>query len=182
MIKERILEQIQDSFYDVLIECETLSEAEFFAKSSHTKSSAAEFVTYLSVLLAQNIECIRHPELLLSEFGNSNRLSREWDVFQADMEEISSDIGKVPKAKGERISQEEISKADLVSTFDMYSVSFMQKMSRWTDSDMDLYQIPLPAIGLVTVKEMLFFIAILIRNHSQAIKAIKETARLQSVS
>ncbi len=142
-----------------------LSDAVFFAPKVD-KWSAAETLQHL-YLAARNLpKMLSGPRSLFDQWPRSERPSRSYEtVAAAYTHSLRINAIKAPASLVARPEDIQVGKAELLSRFITTHVALADSLAGWSGEELDTYQLPHPALGLITVGEMMHFTAYHIEHH-----------------
>lgn len=146
----------------------SLSDDEF-NENPPGKWSAGENFEHLFVSTYPVAKALGYPKLTFVAFGSRNDGSKTYDELVAFYESKLQEGAKAspkfsPKA-------EKATKEVLVSKWKKSTDTFVKNLERWTEADLDKYQLPHPILGKLTMREMIFFTIHHIGHHHQIVKA-----------
>ena len=146
-------------------------------RTSETRWSSADYVKHLIMSVKPFAKgLLLPPEQLGQMFGTTDEGSMSYaelvDKYEAKMATGfgAEDTGIVPVnyRMPEGVTDE---KAYLIETWDEANQRLFKALENWTEADLDTYQLPHPAIGNITIREMLFFTIHHNELHHEDIKA-----------
>ncbi len=147
-----------------------LSDEQFFAPKNG-KWSSAETLQHLFLSARTLPRMLTGPRTLFEQWPRSHRPSRPYDEVAAAYEHTLRAMGiKAPASLVARPEDMQVSKADLLARFSTTHDALAASIGSWSEEELDTYQIPHPALGLITVGEMMHFTAYHI-DHHRAIEA-----------
>lgn len=135
-----------------------------FDRSRGEGWSAAGYLKHLILSIKPFARALKFSaEQLRNHFGQPDRPSRSYDelvsVYQArldagaraeDYDRVTPDSYRMPDGV-------EDVRAYLLQTWNDSNNRLLDALRDWNEADLDGYQLPHPAVGMVTVREMLFF-------------------------
>ncbi len=155
--KFQILNHAENTIEDILKLCRKMEEHQFFYKSEQW--SVAENLEHLSLILHKSWLTLLFPKFYIKwKFGKPTHSSFSYeelvDVYYKKVEEgISPDKRFSPAVK-----QEPGAKERLVSRFEQVAQKYLDQIRYyWEDENIDLYQSPHPVLGMITIREWLYF-------------------------
>lgn len=105
------------------------------------------------------------PRDVVAQWGRANGLSRTYDVIK-DMYRQALEKGvKAPLNLSPRPEDVAADKAIVVARLTETYLALASQLTHWSEEELDQYQIPHPALGLLSVREMLYFISIHTQHH-----------------
>lgn len=124
--------------------------------------SPADHVQHLDLSYRQLLWGLRLPKLvLLARFGRPQRASRDFATVKAAYyAKLAEGFGATPAVIGPLIAQAQATaqtRASLMQTWRESAAAMLERVAGWDDAALDAHQVPHPAIGMLTMREMLFF-------------------------
>lgn len=143
------------------------------SQKPNQKWSIAEQFTHLIQSCYPVASALKLPKEQLANFGTPNKASR---TFEELKEVYYTALAGGLKAGGAFVPKvdEGTTKASMLESWKGIGAKFQTRISEWNDNDLDNYFIPHPAIGNLTVREMLFFTIFHNTHHLKAIEALEE--------
>ncbi|MGF7214989.1 hypothetical protein GGR92_001129 [Spirosoma lacussanchae] len=146
------------------------SEAMFREKPSG-KWSVAEVVQHLYLSARPVARLVAGPREVLLAWGLAEKPSRGYAQLAADYEKALESGVKAPDGMVPRLADTLISRAELMERILTMYQSVAAGVSDWSSADLDRYQLPHPALGKLTVREMIDFISIHTEHHQRLLPA-----------
>ena len=142
-----------------------LSDDLFFAPK-HGKWSSAETLQHLFLSARVLPRMLAGPRSLFEQWPRSGRTSRPYDEMAASYEQTLRATGiKAPVSFIARPEDMQLSKADMLNRFLSTHAALADCLAGWSADELDTWQIPHPALELITVGEMMHFTAYHIEHH-----------------
>lgn len=168
MTKEKIIQELQKGFEDVIVATQPVADSTFFRKPD-SKWSAADNVEHLVLSVKPLNLAFRLPKFILLYFGKPNRPIRTYnELVKKYLEKLNSGgratSAFVPKAK-------RVAKSLLLNSFIKENKTFINSLASWGEADLDRYLIPHPLLGKLYVREMLYFTIYHTQHHLKAIES-----------
>lgn len=168
MTKEKIIQELQKGFEDVIMTVQPVADSSFFRKFD-SKWSAADNVEHLVLCVKPLNLAFRLPKFILLFFGKPNRPIRTYDEL------VKKYVGKlnsggratsafIPKSKW-------VDKSVLLNSFVKENKTFINSLANWSEADLDRYLVPHPLLGKLYVREMLYFTIYHTQHHLKAIES-----------
>lgn len=167
-INEQLLMQHQE-FNDVI----DAASGEVFKGSESDSWSVGQIQNHILLSVKPIIIAMSLPKFLLRfQFGLTNRPSRSYEELVARY--LKALDGKNAVAPKQFIPKRINSKNRHKQTLKLNkSVQKLISISnRWKESDLDLYVVPHPLIGKLTLREILYFTCYHVQHHKNQIDAI----------
>jgi hypothetical protein len=176
--KQDIISELEYIFNKTTAFIEQTGDA-IFNKSIDKKWSIAENIDHLSI--AQNVTALSFnmPKSLLKQlFKTNNRTNWNYDETIWKYQRTLSDGGKANFAFQPKLSLTRNKK--LVLYFWKNScAAVLNAVKKWNEEDLDIYIIPHPLIGKITMREFLFFSVYHVKHHLKTIKNISEKSIIE---
>ncbi|MCE7948660.1 MAG: DinB family protein [Chloroflexi bacterium CFX4] len=135
-----------------------------FERESDGEWSAAGYLQHLILSVKPLAKALALPaEQVQSLFGQPDHPSRDYAAlatfYKARVNQVFPNGAPNPIAPNTYRFPDGITdkKAYLVQTWQEAHQRLLQALARWEEADLDAYQLPHPAMGLMTLREMLFF-------------------------
>ncbi len=161
--RQDIIKALKSIQLGVTNDIESMSDAQF-NQGSTASWSASDYLKHLLLSLKPVARVFGFPaDRLQSQFGIAEKPSRTYDevvaVYQKRLDEgvKAEDYEKVVPAFyrfPEGISDQ---RAYLIQSWNETNTRLIDAVDEWQDTQLDTLQIPHPAIGMTTMREMLFF-------------------------
>lgn len=167
--KEEIIFTLERNITHFNTFVESLSE-EQFEYSPEGKWSAGQNLDHLIRAIKPLQLAYSLPKFLLSlKFGKSNRPSKTYDQL---VEKYKTKIAEGGRATGPFIPPIVLfdKKGWLLKTYEAEKSSFIRKIRKQNEKDLDKYILPHPLLGKLTLREMLFFTIYHNEHHLQLLK------------
>lgn len=129
------------------------------------KWSVAETLQHLYLSARPVLRLMTGPRDMFRQWPEANGCSRPYEEI-ADLYRQALSTGiKAPEALSPRAVDMTVDQATVIGRFvDVYE-SLAATAATWPEPDLDRYCMPHPALGLVTVREMLDFVDIHTKHH-----------------
>ncbi|MBN8826037.1 MULTISPECIES: DinB family protein [unclassified Spirosoma] len=159
-ISERITADCH-AFVDV---ANRLSEEEF---QSHTgdKWSVADVMQHLYLSARPVVKVMAGPREVLTQWGKADHLPKTYDQLAAEYGAVLSTGMKAPTPFVPRPEDMNVEKQVVIDRFTAMYTAVNNALESWTEQELDAYCMPHPALGKLTVREMLYFISIHTQHH-----------------
>lgn len=156
--KEEVLSSLKIGVEEVHAALLELSVKECFQKDGE-RWSAAENLQHLILSVVPLAKGLEMPKLTLRMmFGKSASDSRSFsNIIVVYKELLEKGAVATNRYVPDEIPQTEEAKADLLHNWQRAGKRLLAAAEAWSEQDMDVYQLPHPLIGKMTVREMLFF-------------------------
>ncbi len=171
--KQDIISELENIFNETTSFIEQVDDA-IFNKNFDKKWNIAENIDHLSI--AQNVTALSFnmPKIVLKQlFKTNNRINWNYDETIWKYQRTLSNGGKANFAFQPKVSI--VRSKKLVLFFWKRScTSVLNALQKWNEQDLDIYIIPHPLIGKITMREFLFFSVYHLKHHLKTIKNITE--------
>ncbi|MEZ5043358.1 MAG: DinB family protein [Saprospiraceae bacterium] len=173
--KTSVFQALEESFQLVAESCKSLPQ-EALHCSIEGKWSIAEQVDHLIKSGQPVLKGMHLPkEQLLAIFGRMDRSPYSFLELKAFyLKTLKENAIKAPPKFQPNI-ENGIKSTDLLAKWEALSAQFQVVAEVWTEEDLDQYAMAHPILGLLSVKEMLFFTIFHNAHHLLQIETIKET-------
>lgn len=170
--RDEIVQGLVTSFDLVLEEFESTNEA-ILHQSNQEKWSIAEQMAHLIQSNFPIASALKSPKERLKVFGQLDRETRTYEVLKG--------VYKAALASGTAVATgkflPDISKYTNQAAFGLswkqIKEKFVARAQEWTEEDLDEYVLIHPALGKLSVREMLFFTIFHNLHHLASIKQLK---------
>jgi uncharacterized damage-inducible protein DinB len=159
--KPSILEALEDANRRVFGWFDEIPTDDFFTRHAEVWS-ASDNLDHLIKSAKPFITALKMPRpALQTRFGKSAKPSRDYqEICRIYREELAKGAQASGRFLPEQQSPAEKSgewKEQLLANWVKASGGLVSAAGGWTEADLDLYQLPHPILGKLTVREMLFF-------------------------
>ncbi len=160
--KADLIDQLGQAQRDVAAVVESLTTAQF--NSSSEGWSAAGYLKHLLLSVKPFVRAFQFPaDQLERRFGLAQRPSMTYAelaaAYDARLAEgiKAEDYDKVLPTEFRMPEGVEDEQAYLLQSWNESNARLLETISGWQEADLDRYQLPHPALGVLTLREMLFF-------------------------
>lgn len=148
----------------------SVSDSTFF-DNSNGKWSIAENLIHLEKAAKRLTSVLALPKEQIANFGTATKPSRTYEeVVNFYLEALKTDF-IVPKAFTAMQTAED-TRPLVLTTYTQSHAHLNAVILNFTEEDLDNYQIPHPRLGLLSVREMLYFMVYHIGHHQKAVDRI----------
>lgn len=166
--------RLRQAFSDVIYTIYDLSDEQFGAPRATDKWSPAEIVGHLILSTKPINKAMGTPKLMLkAAFGKNNREEKPTDQLISTYKEILSGGLTAPKNfiyKGATEKGKDI----MISKFTDELDKLLAHIDKWKEKDLTDYVLPHPAIGKLTIREMLLFTEFHTKHHHKQMLEVLE--------
>jgi hypothetical protein len=169
MNQSELLAKLKSEFFDMKNLANTFEESAFFKQPHAEKWSAAQNIVHLVNSTKGIASALKDPSVL-APYGQANRPSREFETVQETYKSVLTDL----KAKGMPYKHldTEGSKENLIQNFKDITEKLVTRAALLNETDFDTLQLPHPVLGMMTLREMLYFTADHTRHHHDIVEKI----------
>jgi DinB superfamily len=165
-VKKEIQAELSSAFLQLENHLTAYQETAF-SSSFQGKWSAAEHLGHL-ILSAVPVGGVLKQETKeqLASFGFAEQVSRSYsDLLKAYQARL--DAGQQADPKRMPDVSDLRSKAEMLQNWNGILQKILSRIDDWVEEDLDKYRVPHPALGLVTVRELLLFTIFHTKHHTQ---------------
>lgn len=180
--KGQIIEALQTIRNEVIQLTSDMTETVFFGGTAENWS-AADYLKHLILSVKPLAKALKFPpEQIRSMFGAAERPSMAYtevvERYKARLAEgiRAEDNPGVTPANYRFPPEITNPQAYLIATWDEANQRLITALAHWNETDLDHCLIPHPAIGSITVREMLFFTVYHNGSHAEDIRRAGESA------
>lgn len=165
-----IAERIEAVSIQIADQFKTISPATFFRMPPTGWSPALNLNHLIKAAIPISIT-LASPKMILLPMGKSRKESRDYKgVVKAYQHRLANGatagifvpLGKPTGDEGKRNK--------LIEKFKNVYKTYTGRILKWTDSDSDKYRMPHPILGMLTVKEMLYFSLYHLGHHAKNVE------------
>lgn len=173
--KQEIKSSLRQCYGDVIYTLSDLDDTTFFAPRPGEKWSPAEILGHLILSSKAINKAMSAPKMFLrASFGISKEESSRFDEKIAKYHSALSSGLKAPK--GFVYKDVEVKGRDnLMSSWSSELSKLLVSIEKWSEKDLDKYQLPHPAFGKLSVRDMLKFTDFHTQHHHEQIKEVLVT-------
>jgi hypothetical protein len=169
MNQSELLAKLKSEFSDMENLANSFEEAAFFKQSHAEKWSAAQNIVHLINSTKGIASALKDPSVL-GAYGKSERPSSDFDTIKNNYR-----IGLAAfQAKGMPYKHldTEGTKENLLQNFKDINQKLVARAAQLQEADFDSLQLPHPLLGMMTLREMLYFTADHTRHHFDIVEKI----------
>ncbi len=152
-------------------------ELPVFHRQPIQRWSIANQVEHLIISSKGVASALKMPKEQLAKFGIPEAPSRDYDTLSKDYYAILNQGMKAPPQFDPNV-EENTGVDQLLGNWKMIGDKFEKRISEWDDKDLDNYLLPHPALGLLTIREMLLFTILHTKHHLKAIQELIKEANV----
>jgi hypothetical protein len=150
----------------------SVPDATFF-DNSNGKWSIAENLMHLDVSAKRLAGAMSlSKEDLVAKFGTATKPSRPYEDIPTIYYAAANQKAIVAPPAFAALQTAETTRASVVEGYTKSHAFLAAVLSNYTEDELELYQIPHPLLGLLTVREMIYFTVFHIGHHQKAVDKI----------
>lgn len=174
--KFQILNHAEETIADIIELCRQMDDQLFFYKSEQW--SSAENLEHLSLTFHRSWFGIVAPKFLLRwKFGKPDRSSLHYEELEDEYYKKMDAGFEAQERFIPVVKEEKGAKEKLIARFEQVTKKYLDQVRYyWEDENMDNYQLPHPALGMITVRELLYFNLFHTTHHYKTIRNRKNEA------
>lgn len=170
--KTQIKAALRKSFGSMVYAINRIEEKELFDPRAEGKWSPAEILGHLILSTKPLNKALSVPKFLLrSQFGKNNREEGSFErVLEKYHRGLESGVEAPPNFvfKGAK----ERGKDGMLDMFTKELNKLLEHIDKWSEKDLSTYILPHPAIGKLTIREMLFFTVFHTDHHLKQLEGL----------
>ncbi|GAB3993771.1 hypothetical protein GCM10028807_29870 [Spirosoma daeguense] len=143
-----------------------LSDVAFYEQSGE-KWSVADVTQHLYLSAKPVVRLMTGPRDVLLQWGSPEVPSRTYQQMEAMYRNVLATGVKAPATMSPRPDDTQIGKAALLERFTGIYQALVDAASGWTEQELDTYCLPHPALGKLSMREMLLFTCLHTQHHLQ---------------
>ena len=163
-------DRLETATNDCLNASASVSDAVFF-DNSNGKWSIAENLIHLHKVAQRFGSALGLPKAQIANFGLATQPSRTYEAMKTVYSDALKTRVIVQKAFA-ALQTEADTRPVVLSTFTQQHADLKAIITRFSEEDLDKYQMPHPLLGLLTLREMLYFMVYHIGHHQKAVDRI----------
>lgn len=174
--KFQILNHAENTIEDILKQCYQMDEHLFFYKSEQW--SVAENLEHLCLSLHRSWLGLFAPKFLLKwKFGKPTHKSLTYEeLIEVYYNKLENGFEQ-DKRYDPVVKKEKDTKGKLISRFEQITKKYLDQIRYyWEDENMDDYQVPHPLLGMITIRELMYFNLFHNTHHYKTIRSRKNEA------
>lgn len=169
--KTELIAQLKAAFEEVRSLVSPLSDEQLHA-SNTDKWSIGGNLEHLILTSLPVSSALKLDKEKIKGFGIPKGSSRTYEHLFATYKKALAKGIKAPPSFSPQINKPK-SKQESLASWDVIEQKFLQRIDAlWTEEELETYAIPHPAIGILTVREMLYFTVFHIHHHLEAMRKL----------
>jgi len=178
--KIHILDKTEEVFREIIRTCTGIKEEDFFKPKD--KLSACDHLNHLEAAIGESWSKIFTPKLILRwKYGKPKHESFSYEQMEETCEHLKNEETQ------ERLQQlflnknkkkKDFTRQERLNLFINHTERYLNEIRfYWEDDQMDFYQIPHEHLGLITVREWIYYTIIFSWSQLNKVRKIKEEVR-----
>jgi hypothetical protein len=169
MNQSELIEKLRFEFSDMENLANSFEETAFFKQPHAEKWSAAQNIVHLINSTKGIASALKTPSVL-DAYGKAERPSSDYETIQNNYRVGLATL----QAKGMPYKHldTEGDKAQLLQNFKDINQKLVTRATQLHEADFDTFQLPHPLLGMMTLREMLYFTADHTRHHFNIVEKI----------
>jgi DinB superfamily len=157
LTKFHFIKHGETTIQDIISLCTKMTEQEFFYKSEQW--SIAENLEHLSLTLHKSWLGVMMPKIFLKlKFGKPVRESFMFEDFNQLYHQKLDEGYELDKKYEPLVKPGKGVKEKLIARFETMSTRYMDQLKYyWEEENIDLYQVPHPLLGMISIRELVYF-------------------------
>ena len=153
---QETIDKLADAFAETENVANNFTEEQFFKRTDTGKWSAAENAQHLFVVIKPLVGLFGKPEIM-QQFGKPTRPAMHYDQVVALYHQMLSSPAAIAVVSQNKVEGLSATKAEQIANLHSIHQKFLERATALPDSVLDECQAPHPLVGLLTVREWLFF-------------------------
>lgn len=171
--KSEIIQELEAAWLSVIHQCRQQPDEHFATPIAPGKWSTAQNIEHLCSSTFPLAKGLATPKLILRmTIGVNNRTEKTLEGLYEKYKSVLATGVKAPAKFEPKVFSNE-QKEELLNKFAYAKEKLIKVLDKWNEKDMTKYILPHPAIGKLTVREMLFFTIFHTHHHLDTIKLLK---------
>ncbi|MFK7934721.1 MAG: DinB family protein [Saprospiraceae bacterium] len=155
--KAEILAELNKAF-DALAETTiTMDQTAYDTIPHGDKWSAAGHHEHIMLSNAASATALKQPAAFFARFGALDRAPLNYQDLKSTYQEKSKRVVLKPSSKYAPTANAPKSREELLTSWKMVQTKLNERLNKWSDEELEKAVLPHPAVGLMTMKEMMLF-------------------------
>ncbi|MBD2703951.1 DinB family protein [Spirosoma sp. BT702] len=159
-LQHRLADECQQ-FIDVI---NSVPEHDFYLRPAD-KWSIADVTQHLYLSARPIVRLMTGPREVLRQWDSPDVASHTYQELRTNYENVLASGVKAPPTMSPRPEDTEVEKRELVKRFTGIYQALSEATDTWSEEELDTFCIPHPALGKLTVRDMLLFTCIHTQHH-----------------
>lgn len=171
--KVQIKAALRQSFGEVVYSVNDLTHDQFNVPREEGKWSPAEILGHLILSTKPITKAMRTPKMMLkAAFGKNNREEKTFsELYDKYLAALAGGQKAPPNFTYNGASEK--GKEKLLADFTEQLNQLLSQIDKWEEKDLSEYVLPHPAIGKLTIREMLFFTHFHTEHHHKQVQEVQ---------
>lgn len=172
--KYHILSSSESIIEEIIRSCNSMKDEYFF--KSNGQWSAAENLEHLRLSFARSWQGLFLPKFILKwKFGKPTHNSLAYEELEHVYRQKLNEGAKAAKRYTPQLQKKKLTKEQLIDRFQYTTTRYLNEIRYyWEDEHIDQYMLPHPILGLITVRELMYFNIFHCWHHFNTIRRRKE--------
>ena len=171
MTQNEVIEKLKKSIEIAISTTTDLDEKAFFVQINN-KWSIAENLEHLSKSAKGFNKALEMPKSVLENFGKPEKPSRSYEDLVAFYQATLATLVMPVNPFAPKLEQNLQDKNEILEKFKVQHEALLTHFLAWNETDLEAFEVPHPALGKLTMREMFYFMAYHIEHHQTAIDKI----------
>ena len=159
------------SFQDIIDLSIAVNEEKFY-EEKNGKWSIGGNVDHLAMSSFEIVSMTAKPKTMFEQFGKAKKPSRSYAELVATYKEVLSKGRKAPTDYSP-VPNAPKSREELLKSIGILQAKLEKRIPEyWTEEELDTYRLPHPAMGMMTMREILAFTVLHNYHHLEAMEKI----------
>lgn len=150
--------------YQTFVNVANLLTDEQLAQQRNGKWSVAEVMQHLYLSARPVVRLMSGPRAVFDQWGTPDSPSKPYDEI-AEAYRIALRSGRKALDNMSPRPEDTEQPRAVIDRFAAVYESLIEAIETWEEADFDRYQLPHPALGLITLREMVYFTSIHTQHH-----------------
>jgi hypothetical protein len=142
-----------------------------FAERPNGRWSVGDTAQHLYLSARPVLRLMAGPREVFAQWDRAVEPSRTYEAIEETYRRVLSRGVKAPVSMSPRPEDVAADKATMLARVTDTYRALADQVVNWSAEEMDSYQIPHPALGLISVREMMYFIGVHTRHHIAVLEA-----------
>lgn len=163
--KRDIQAGIRQAIDEVMSTVAPVTDARFFDPLDTGKWSVAETLQHLYLVIRGLNRILPGPREVFEQWGKAERPSRSFEDLKQAYRAVSGTPRKAPDQVAPRAADLDTDRQTITNRFVSAHQAVADSLDGWSEDELDTYQIPHLVLGLMTVRELLYFMILHLYHH-----------------
>lgn len=144
---------------------------EQFVNQPNGRWSVGDTVQHLYLSARPVLRLMGGPREVFAQWGEAEGSARSYEELAQTYKQVLGKGLKAPASFSPRPADVPADKATVLARLSDTYLEMANQLTGWSEAELDRYQMPHPALGLISVREMLYFIGVHTRHHIAVLEA-----------